>query len=193
MSEAELFGCETYYERCLRLEAALDQAEHAIVLSHHGAKALELLSKNNAVLNFDKQRSRWAIASFCLRAWAGWARAQRAQRSEMGEARRLEAEQAALQQQLRRAHEAREKHVAALAKAHDDIMSVVERQRRIVHSLRERADKKPPPATRADAEDLAHTKEQLAVLDTYDEIFESIANSAKTQAGGSPTSRSGAL
>ena len=36
-------------------------------------------------------------------------------------------------------------------------------------------------------------KEQLAVLDTYDEIFESIANSAKTQAGGSPTSRSGAL
>ena len=53
--------------------------------------------------------------------------------------------------------------------------------------------KKPPPATRADAEDLAHTKEQLAVLDTYDEIFESIANSAKTQAGGSPTSRSRAL
>ena len=48
-------------------------------------------------------------------------------------------------------------------------------------------------ALRADAEDLAHTKEQLAVLDTYDEIFESIANSAKTQAGGSPTSRSRAL
>ena len=117
------------------------------------------------------------------------ARAQREHRGEMGEARRLEAEQAGLQQQLSRMQEAHEKHVAALAKAHDDIMSVVKRQRKIVHVLRDRADKKPPPATKAEAEDLAHTKEQLAVLDTYDEIFESIANSAKTLAGGSPESR----